>query len=126
MPVVISKRLPYPCEVNECRHHHENVKDVVRASPDIERPRSSRFWKASRIEDRAENEYRTFEQVVRHARLLPGPVKSVYDSTVDDGCKSRASGQDENKNAEGTPVSTLKPGVQNEDGAQDTKNGYLG
>ena len=87
--VMIPKCLPYSCKVHECGNHHKNVKDVVRASPNVEFSRSNRFRKPSGVEHRAENVDGALQQIVGHTSLFPGLMKAIYDSTMNDRCKSR-------------------------------------
>jgi hypothetical protein len=68
------------------------------------------------MESRTKNENGGFEEIVRHASLLPCLVETVDHSTVDYGRETRKAGEDKDGDAEGAPLPALEAWVKNEEG----------
>jgi hypothetical protein len=65
------------------------------------------------MECRTKNENGAFEEVVRHASLLPCLVETVDHSTVDDGRETGKAGGDKDGDAEGAPLPALEVWMKN-------------
>ena len=116
MPIMVSKSLPYPCQVHKSRYHHKNMKNIVGTTPHVELARFDGLREAECVEGHAKNEDSAFKEVVRHAGLLPCLVEAIGHAAVDDRRETRQTGRDEDNGAESTPFSALEARVENEDG----------
>lgn len=115
MMMMMIKRFAHAVQMRPSRQHHEQVKDLVRAAPDVESCGEAPFGPARRVEERAKDVHHAMCDYPAETHLVLERPITIYRQSVDDGDDAREAKGDKHESAKWAPLGSpkvLKPGDQ--------------